>query len=302
MLVSCISNLGEDQRINSWPTNWCDKYKTAGGLTNLLRTWHSKHAVVGSRRCCRGADPGCRPLPGWIWASLQCWAQAADSAPLPGPCHPRRDPTGCCWTVQHPGTCSASTEETSSKGDTTWTSACWRTEAIQDIREICALEGFSCHEDSPCEQTGQRSAFHTACWQKSHKHLLSWSTETPARHWAMAHLVADPKHQSKSDSHTSWSSVQSWVVYHEPGPGNHGPPPLWRWHSQQEWTQRTRRSCQAQQWCKPHWKEGSKGPPWTWLCYWPAEDIKHNWSCPNPTKGVAILLKSELYCCCVKCV
>lgn len=79
-------------------------------LTSLQRLWHSIQGVVGSQWLCRVADPDCRTLLGRIWASLRCWAQAADSAPLPGPGHHPRDPTGCCWTLEHPGMCSANTQ------------------------------------------------------------------------------------------------------------------------------------------------------------------------------------------------
>lgn len=82
-------------------------------------------------------------------------------------------------------------------------------------------------------------------------------------------------------------------IYRVPGPGSHVPPSLWRWHSQQEWKQRTRKSCQAQQWCRHRRKEGSKGPPLTWLHYWPAKNVKHNWSRQNPMKGITLILQCE---------
>lgn len=102
---------GGGPSINNWATDRCSKHKSAGLPTNLQRIRCNTHVAPGRQWCCSVADPGCRPLPGWIWASLRCWARAANSALPPGPCHPRRDPTGCCWTPQHPGRCSASRQE-----------------------------------------------------------------------------------------------------------------------------------------------------------------------------------------------
>lgn len=137
---------------------------------------------------------------------------------------------------------------------------------------------------------GRRSGLHKVCWQKIHKLLLSCSTETLARRWEMVHLLAEPMQIKISWNCTIrqcfYFRTQWREIYRVPGPGSRAPPSLWRWHSQQEWKQRTRKSCQAQQWCKHQRKEGSKGPPLTWLHYWPVKNVKHNWSRQNPMKGI----------------
>lgn len=117
MLVSCISNLVK-KRENLFSFFFFYSPPHVGqfskrymyyffSFTSLQRIWHSTQVAVGSPWSSTEVDPGYRSLPGWIWASLQCWAPAEDSVPQPGPGRPPWDPKGCCWTPAHPWMCSS---------------------------------------------------------------------------------------------------------------------------------------------------------------------------------------------------
>lgn len=113
----CTGNMVTVQDVNFAVCTKCKNISAV--LTSLLRIRHSIQGVGVSRRRCRVADPDCRPQHDWTWASLRYWAQVTNSAPRPGPGRPQRDPTGCCWTLGHPRTCSGNKER--SKETTCWT-------------------------------------------------------------------------------------------------------------------------------------------------------------------------------------